>query len=79
MSLISINCRIIVNNSPINRYNQSNNPWDLNKINKLNNLKEKIKSIKNCELKKNSTNIVFSDGNYKSKISINCKPTQSSL
>ena len=33
-------------------------------------LKDKIKSIRNCELKKNATNLVFSDGNALAKIMI---------
>ena len=41
-----------------------------NKLQKLNQLKEKIKLIKNCELKKNATNLVFSDGNVNAKIMI---------
>ena len=33
-------------------------------------MKKKIKSIRNCELKKNATNLVFSDGNALAKIMI---------
>ena len=40
------------------------------KENLLSDLKDKIKSIRNCELKKNATNLVFSDGNPFSKIMI---------
>ena len=31
-------------------------------------MKKKIQSIKNCDFKKNATNLVFGDGNPKSKI-----------
>ncbi|MBH90812.1 MAG: uracil-DNA glycosylase [Candidatus Marinimicrobia bacterium] len=41
-----------------------------NKISLLERLKKQINSIKNCELKKNATNIVFSDGNPNSKVMI---------
>tara|TARA_B100000686_G_scaffold348690_1_gene440343 strand:- start:685 stop:1389 length:705 start_codon:yes stop_codon:yes gene_type:complete len=40
------------------------------KLEKLNKLKKKILMIKNCDLKKNATNLVFSDGNISSKIMI---------
>ena len=37
---------------------------------KLNKLKKKIQFIKNCDLKKNATNLVFGNGNINSKIMI---------
>ena len=40
------------------------------KSEKLNKLKKKIQLIKNCDLKKNATNLVFADGNINSKIMI---------
>ncbi len=40
------------------------------KLEKLNKLKKKIQLIKNCELKKNATNLVFADGNINSKVMI---------
>ena len=40
------------------------------KIQKLQKLKNKIQNIKNCELKKSATNIVFGDGNINAKIMI---------
>ena len=40
------------------------------KSQKLEKLKKSIQSIKNCELKKSATNIVFGDGNINSKIMI---------
>jgi DNA polymerase len=39
-------------------------------LEKLNKLKKKIQLIKNCNLKKNATNLVFGDGNINSKIMI---------
>ncbi len=41
-----------------------------NKLEKLTKLKKKIELIKNCDLKKNATNLVFGDGNISSKIMI---------
>jgi len=40
------------------------------KLQKLKSLKKNIQLIKNCELKKNATNLVFGDGNIHSKIMI---------
>ena len=40
------------------------------KMQKLQKLKNKIKNIKNCELKKSATNLVFGDGNVNAKIMI---------
>ncbi len=58
----------IFSNKPINRV--KNEPLVVNKIEKLNNLKEKIQNIENCELKKNASKIVFADGNINSSIMI---------
>ena len=62
-----INNKLVYDNKSLNRYkNDSNNNSLMNKNGKenlLSDLKDKIKSIKNCELKKNATNLVFSDGN----------------
>jgi uracil-DNA glycosylase len=66
-----INHNLIYENEAINRYkNNSNLSIKSPKGKKLQELKKAILSIKNCELKKNSTNIVFSDGNPNSKIMI---------
>ena len=66
-----INADILFSNSPINRnINKNDLFYKGNKKEKLEKLKQSIKRIKNCELKKNATNIVFSDGNYKAKIMI---------
>ena len=40
------------------------------KLQNLQKLKNKIHNIKNCELKKNATNLVFGDGNINAKIMI---------
>jgi len=55
-------------NKPINRFQNSNE--SASKLDLLNVLKEKILNIENCELKKNSKQIVFSDGNSNSEIMI---------
>jgi len=56
------------NNKPINRFQNSNE--SASKLELLNELKEKILNIENCELKKNSKQIVFNDGNLNSQIMI---------
>jgi uracil-DNA glycosylase len=66
----TLDFNIFLSSSPINRYKKPCNVLGTNKTDKLYNLKEKIKLIKGCEFKKNSTNIVFSDGNCESKIMI---------
>ena len=65
-----LNADILINNNPINRLkNNSSGVSDKkNKAQQLEGLKKTIKSIKNCELKKSASNIVFSDGNINSKI-----------
>ena len=66
-----INHNLIYENEAINRYKINNN-LAINgpKGKKLQELKDSISKIKNCELKKNSSNIVFSDGNPNAKIMI---------
>jgi len=67
----SINANLLLSNSPIRRINNnSTNNFTGTKLEKLNKLEKKIKLIKNCALKKNSTNLVFGDGNINSKIMI---------
>jgi uracil-DNA glycosylase len=63
-----INYNLIYNNKAINRYKKDNFEISANKADNLFRLKKSIKEIKNCNLKNNATNIVFSDGNPKSKI-----------
>ena len=63
-----INHNLIYNNKAINRYKRDNFEISDNKIDNLERLKKSIENIKNCSLKSSSTNMVFSDGNPKSKI-----------
>ena len=66
-----INHNLIYENEAINRYKINNNLVIKGiKGKELQDLKQTVVNIKNCELKKNSTNIVFSDGNPNSKIMI---------
>jgi len=66
-----INTNFLLSNSPLNRALESSTyAFTGSKSEKLNKLKKKIELIKNCELKKNATNLVFSDGNINSKIMI---------
>ena len=66
-----VNTDILFSNSPIKRNVEKNKaPITGTKKQKLEKLKQSIKLIKNCELKNNATNIVFSDGNINSKIMI---------
>ena len=66
-----INANFLLSEKPINRASKITT-YSLSgtKIEKLNKLKKKIQQIKNCELKKNAKNLVFSDGNINSKIMI---------
>ena len=63
-----INHNLIYNNKAINRYKKDNFEISANKAENLERLKKSIGAIKNCSLKSSATNIVFSDGNPKSKI-----------
>ena len=66
-----INTDLLLSNSPIKR--KLNNDLNLivgTKVQKLKKLTDKIKLIKNCELKNSATNIVFADGNISAKIMI---------
>ena len=63
-----INYNLIYNNKAINRYKKDNFEISEDKAKKLEKLKKSISNIKNCELKKSATNIVFADGNPKAKI-----------
>ena len=58
----------IFNNKPINRI--VTKPTLENTLTKLENLKKTILEIQDCNLKKNASKIVFSDGNIKSQIMI---------
>ena len=63
-----INHNLIYNNQAINRYKNNINPFYGPKCQLLNDLRKLIAGIKNCELKKSAKNLVFADGNPKSKI-----------
>ena len=66
-----INYNLIYDNEALNRYKiNSNLAIKGPKSKKLQELRESIEKITNCELKKSSSNIVFSDGNPNSKIMI---------
>ena len=66
------NIDIIFANKALKRKNNNLIIKDLNgnKSENLNKLKNNIKNIKNCLLKKSATNIVFADGNINAKIMI---------
>jgi len=64
--LKSIESEYIFDNAPINRLKKNEENDGIDK--KLIELREKIKSIEDCELKKFAKNIVFNDGNPKSQI-----------
>ena len=71
-----IDNEVVYDKKSINRYkinneinNKSSNK-NKNKLKELGLLKNKIETLKNCELKKNATNLVFSDGNPNAKIMI---------
>ena len=63
-----INHNLIFNNKAINRYKKDNFELSKDKLNDLKNLKNLILNVRNCDLKKYARNIVFCDGNPKSKI-----------
>ena len=63
-----INHNLIYNNKAINRYKKDNFELSDDKADNLERLKKSISSIKNCNLKSSATNMVFCDGNPKSKI-----------
>ena len=66
-----INHSLIYENEAINRYKINNNlAIKGNKGKKLQDLKDSISKIENCLLKKNSTNIVFSDGDPGAQIMV---------
>ena len=65
------NIDLILSNKPLKRNtNKVANLSGQTKLQKLEKLKNAIRLIKNCELKKNATNLVFGDGNINSKIMI---------
>ena len=66
--LKSIESNYVYNNEPINRFKKLNEPENI-KL-QLENLKNKISLIDNCDLKNNAKNMVFSDGSINSQIMI---------
>ena len=67
------NANLLLSDKPIKRIadNQSAElSFSGSKIQKLEKLKKKILEIKNCNLKKNATNVVFGDGNINANIMI---------
>ena len=66
-----INADFLLSNNPIKRTIENTSfAFSGTKLEKLTKLRKKIALIKNCDLKKNATNLVFSDGNINSKIMI---------
>jgi DNA polymerase len=68
-----IKTNFVFNNSPINRLNiikNNNVQHSTNKAEALLNLKKKIDSIKNCNLKDNSKNIILGEGEIDTQIMI---------
>ena len=64
----SYDIEYVFNNKPINRIKTK--PKVENKSKLLENLKEKISNIDNCELKNHATQLVFSDGTFESQLMI---------
>ena len=66
-----VNANLLLSNVPLKRkMNNITTTFNKTKLQKLEKLKRNIHFIKNCELKKNATNLVFGDGNVNSKIMI---------
>ena len=66
----TIEPNFIFNDKPINRFNtlEINNNNQVEKTELLKELKKRINSIENCNLKENSQNLVLGDGNINSPI-----------
>ena len=65
-----INHNLIFSNKSVNRYKVMQPTIGKDKAKSLKQLREEINEIKNCKLKENASNLVFSDGNPNSKIMI---------
>ena len=66
-----INANLLLSDIPLKRnVNNTTTSFSGTKVQKLEKLKKNIRLIKNCELKKNATNLVFGNGNINSKIMI---------
>ena len=67
----SIESNFIFSKKPLNRLKfEEKKKLSENKINQINDLKVKINSIENCNLKNNSKHMIFGDGNINSPIMI---------
>ena len=66
--LKSIESNYVYNNEPINRFKKVNEPENI-KL-QLENLKNKISLVDNCDLKNNAKKMVFNDGNINSQVMI---------
>ena len=67
----TIEPNFVFKDKPINRFNivENSNDYDqTNKVELLEELKKKINSIENCNLKDNSQNLVLGDGNINSPV-----------
>ena len=65
-----INHNLIFSNKSINRYNLGQPIVQKDKAKSLQKLREEINKIKNCKLKENASNLVFSDGNPNAKVMV---------
>jgi len=66
-----ININLLFSNNPLKRITDNKSlSFSGSKSKKIEKLKNSINLIKNCELKKNATNMVFGDGNINAKIMI---------
>ena len=66
-----INANFSLSDTPLKRnIDNITDSFSGTKLQKLEKLKKSIQFIKNCELKKNATNVVFADGNITAKIMI---------
>ena len=65
-----INHNLIFSRNSINRYHKKDPIIQKDKTLNLQKLRDKISEIKNCKLKENASNLVFSDGNPNSKVMI---------
>ena len=66
-----INTNFLLSDAPLKRnVNNVTTSFSGTKLQKLKKLKKSIQLIKNCELKKNATNLVFGDGNISAKTMI---------
>ena len=64
----SYDIECVFDDKPINRFKTKPKVEGTSRL--LSDLRDEIKNIENCKLKINSTKLVFSDGNYQSKIMI---------